>query len=239
MRVLIVDDEAPARRRLARQILEHGAHTIAGEASDGDEALALCATLEPDVLLLDIHMPKLDGLTLVAQHRALPPVVFVTAFDAHAVRAFELHAVDYLLKPVRPERLAEALDRVRLRVAQSDAAPRVLQSLVPTSTRIASASRGVTKLFDGLTVTRFWSSEKYTLFRADGEEQMTEEPLGAIEARLGSHGFLRVHRAELVRLDAVRAIRTEDDGVVLELEDGQRARVSRRSSAAVRAALGL
>lgn len=239
MKLLLVDDEAPARRRIARQIQELGGHTIVGEASDGDEALALCEALEPDALLLDIHMPKLDGLSLVAQNHALPPVVFVTAYDAHAVRAFELHAVDYLLKPVRVDRLAQALDRVRLRAANVDASSRVLQSLAPNSTRIASASRGVTKLFDALAVTRFWSFEKYTLFRADGEEQMTEEALGTIEARLVSHGFLRVHRAELVRLSAVRAIRSEDDGVVLELEDGQRARVSRRLSATVRAALGL
>jgi DNA-binding LytR/AlgR family response regulator len=239
VRLLIVDDEAPARRRLARQIQELGGHTIVGQAADGDEALELCEALEPDALLLDIHMPKLDGLSLVSQYRALPPTVFVTAYDSHAVRAFELHAVDYLLKPVRAERLAEALARAQLRIGSVEAAPRVLQSLAPSSTRIASASRGMTRLFDALTVTRFWSSEKYTLFRADGEEHMTEEALGAIEVRLAPHGFLRVHRAELVRLSAVRAIRSEDDGVVLALEDGQRARVSRRSSVAVRAALGL
>lgn len=239
MRVLVVDDEAPARRRLVRQLAAMPEVTVVGQAADGDEALALVVDTKPELLLLDIHMPRLDGLTLVARHHALPPVIFVTAYEAHAVRAFELHAVDYLLKPVRPERLAQALERALARAAPPPAVQRVLDTLAPTGTRVVSTARGVTRLFDALEVTRFWSSEKYTLFVARNEEHMTEEPLGALEARLAPHGFLRVHRGELVNLSSVRALHSDELGLELELADGQRARVSRRTAPAVRAALGV
>ncbi|MBC7977655.1 MAG: response regulator, partial [Myxococcales bacterium] len=103
MRVLVVDDEAPARRRLIRMIATIPDVTVAGEAGDADAALTQVAALAPDVVLLDIRLPGMDGLALAARYAHLPPIVFVTAYSEFALRAFELDAVDYLVKPVRPE----------------------------------------------------------------------------------------------------------------------------------------
>ena len=141
------------------------------------------------------------------------------------MKAFEVNAVDYLLKPVRTDRLAAALEKV--------------QPLALPGTRVVAAGRGVIRLFEATDLTRLWSSEKYTVFRSDGEEHLTEEPLSALELRLSAYGFLRTHRAELVNLKAVRSLRLTDGLHEVELSDGQRARVSRRSIADVKRALGL
>ena len=119
LRILIVDDEAPARRRLGDLLADCAtqlALEIVGEAANGREALELAQTLQPDVVLLDIRMPEIDGIE-VARHlqklQAAPAIVFTTAYDAYAIKAFEVHAVDYLLKPIRAARLEDALNRAR------------------------------------------------------------------------------------------------------------------------------
>lgn len=244
MRVLVVDDEAPARRRLVRQLEELGGVEIAGEAANGLEALDRIADCRPDAVFLDVRMPELDGLTLASRYSELPPIVFTTAYDEFAVRAFEVNAVDYLLKPVRRERLAAAVGRLRRRAGPptGDVA-RALEAVAPSQPtavpRVVAAHGGVVRLFDARTVTRFWSDAKYTVFRADGAEHLTEEPLGVLEERLSPFGFVRVHRAELVNLAEVRALETVDGAHVLHLSDGQTARVSRRMLAAINAALGV
>jgi len=243
MRVLVVDDEAPARRRLIRMLAALPEITIAGEAGDAEAALAQVAALAPDVVLLDIRLPGMDGLALAARYAHLPPIVFVTAYDEFALRAFELDAVDYLVKPVRPERLAAALVRARRRL-DAGAATEMLARLAapaggPASPRIVVIDRGALRLFDACAISRFWASDRYTLFHAAGEEHLTQEPLGALAARLEPHGFMRVHRGELVNLARVRTVRAGDGHHIAELDDGQEARVSRRVFTAFRAALGV
>jgi DNA-binding LytR/AlgR family response regulator len=248
VRVLIVDDEAPARRRLIRMIGAMEEVTVAGEAGDAETALAQVAALAPDVALLDIRLPGMDGLALAARYAHLPPIVFVTAHDEFALRAFELDAVDYLVKPVRPERLAAALARARRRLdASGDGTTATLArlaasappvELAATSVRIVVIDRGALRLFEAHEVSRFWASDKYTLFVAEGEERLTQEPLAALAERLLPHGFMRVHRGELVNLARVRAVRSEDGHHLAELEDGQVARVGRRVLTALKAALG-
>jgi DNA-binding LytR/AlgR family response regulator len=240
VRVLVVDDEPPARRRMIRMLGAIGEVIVVGEAGDADAALAQVAALAPDLVLLDIRMPGLDGLALAARYAHLPPIVFVTAHDEHAVAAFELDAVDYLVKPVRPERLAAAIERARRRVDARGAAGALarLATASPTSARIVVVDRGALRLFDARDVRRFWASDKYTLFHAGGAEWPTEEPLSALAARLAPHGFMRVHRGELINLARVRAVRAGDGHHVAEFDDGQAARISRRVLAAVKAALG-
>jgi DNA-binding LytR/AlgR family response regulator len=227
-----VDDEAPARSRLVRLLEGVPGTSVVGEASTGREALAAIDTLKPDVVLLDVEMPELDGIRVAAE--VLPPVIFVTAYDRHAVPAFEVDAADFLLKPVRRERLLQALERAARRLPSAPAAGSDLG--VP---RIVAVDRGTTKIFDARRLTRFWSSEKYTLFLADGAECLTVESLSTLESRLAPHGFVRVHRGELVRLSAVRGLRYQDGSVEAELEDGQIARVSRRSVSTLKAELGI
>ncbi|MDI1447437.1 LytTR family DNA-binding domain-containing protein [Polyangium sp. 6x1] len=243
MKILVVDDEEPARRRLIRLLRDIPGTEVVGEAGDGEEALQQIAMRRPELVLLDIRMPGLDGLSLAQRYADLPPLIFVTAYDEHAVQAFEVNAVDYLLKPVRPERLGAAIERARHRLlATQEARARALSTVAHRagpSSRIVTVTRGVIRFFDARDVTRFWSSDKYTVFRADQDEHCTEETLSTLEERLGAHGFLRVHRGELVRVVRVKALRSEDGIHEVELEDGQIARVSRRSLSALKAALGL
>lgn len=240
MRVLVVDDEAPARRRLIRMLAPLAEVTVAGEAGDAEAALAQVAAVAPDVMLLDIRLPGMDGLALAARYAHLPPIVFVTAYDEFALRAFELDAVDYLVKPVRPERLAEALERARRRLDARGAAAALARLAAPAaSPRIVVIDRGALRLFEAHAISRFWASDRYTLFHAAGEERLTQEPLGTLATRLEPHGFMRVHRGELVNLARVRTVRAADGQHIAELDDGQEARVSRRVFTAFRAALGV
>ena len=240
MKVLVVDDEAPARRRLRRMLEDLQGIELVEEAADGQEALAAVDRMKPDLLLLDIQMPGLDGLALAAACANLPPVVFVTAHDEHAVRAFEVNAVDYLLKPVRPERLARALERVRARGATAAESFRAVPHLGNREApRIATHGRATIRLFDASAIDRFWASDKYTVFRCEGEEHLTEEPLSVLAERLAPWGFLRVHRSELIRLAAVRALSSDDGVHEVKLADGQVSRVSRRLIGALRKKLGL
>jgi DNA-binding LytR/AlgR family response regulator len=232
--VLIVDDEAPARRRLARMLSEVPGIVVAGEAFCGASALDAIERLHPDVVLLDIEMPELDGLSLAS--RAVPPVIFVTAHERHAPAAFDVDAIDYLLKPVRRERLIQALDKAARRIG---AGPAQAADEDGGPARIVTFDRGTTRIFDARRLTRFWASDKYTVFLAGGVERLTAETLSTLEKRLAPFGFVRVHRAELIRASAVRSLGTRDGVLLAELEDGQIARVSRRSLAGLKVQLSL
>lgn len=240
MRALVVDDEAPARRRLIRMLLALPDVEIAGQLADGDGLLETVTTRGVDVIFLDIKMPGVDGISLAQGQRDAqagrlgvkwPPIVFVTAHDEYAVRAFEVAAADYLLKPVRPERLAAAVERVR------NSSPTEVPERPACVQRVASAQGSDFALFEPSRITRFRAEQKYTVYQVDGVEHLTEESLSALAQRLAVHGFLRIHRSELVRLDAVKGLHMCDDRHEVELADGQRARVSRRSLAALRRAL--
>jgi DNA-binding LytR/AlgR family response regulator len=242
MRVLVVDDEAPARRRVRRLLQDVAGVEVVGEAEDGHQARELVESLRPDLVLLDIHMPEVDGLTLAAT-TAMPAVVFTTAHAEHAVRAFELAAVDYLLKPIDGVRLREAVERARARQALPDwpalrdVVARALGRTEPA--RLAARQGNTVHLFDIATITRLHATDKYVLLHHEGHEFVLDESLAELEARLGPHGFLRVHRSELVRVAAIRMLHLEPDGAWVELTDRQRAPVSRRSLASLRQRLGL
>jgi DNA-binding LytR/AlgR family response regulator len=241
VRVLVVDDEPLARRRLARMLAKLPEAELAGEAADGIEALEWIERDRPDVVLLDIRMPGLDGLSLAASRADLPPIIFTTAHDEHAVQAFEVSAVDYLLKPVKLERLRAALAKARVAPRTDVAGLReVLERIVPPEAApIAARAGGTVRLFDPRAITRFRAEDKYVVFRQDGHDYLLDESLAALEKRLASLGFVRVHRGELVNLRHVRALHGRDDDARVELSDGQRAAVSRRFAAELRRRLGI
>lgn len=236
MRVLVVDDEAPARRRLVRMLGRLGGVEVVGEAADGEEALAMVRAHAPQLLLLDIEMPEMDGLEL-AEEPGLPPIVFTTAHAEHALRAFEVAAIDYLLKPISRERLAEAIERARARVS---APPAEAPAAAPTDTpRITARSGGTVHVVDATEITRLYAEDKVTVCVHEGRELLLDESLSALEQRLAAHGFFRTHRAELVNLAAVRALHTEDGSTRVELRDGSEAAVGRRMVAALKRRLGI
>ena len=255
LHVLIVDDEPLARMRL-RSLLqeavagEGGQAPAAVEAGDADQALALVRAQRFDALLLDIRMPGRDGLRLAAALRRLPEppaVVFVTAHAEHALRAFELDAVDYLTKPVRRERLEEALRRVRERrgTAARSALPPAPGGAAARPPLVVTARGRVLRLpLSELVYLK--AGQKYVTVRTAGEAYLIDESLVDLEPRLGP-GFIRIHRNAIVARDSIRALALRDSLDEEAPGEGWAVRVaptdewlavSRRQVAAVRQALG-
>jgi DNA-binding LytR/AlgR family response regulator len=247
VKVLVVDDEPLARRRLIRMLGRIADVEVVGEAGDVPAALDRIRAERRDLVLLDVEMPGRSGLELARSvEKDLPAIVFTTAYKEYALDAFEVSAVDYLVKPITSDRLAAALEKVRKRTVPADAAR--LASLLERLDRRAAAAMparlharfgGTTRLVDASEVTRICASAKYALFQHEGREFVLDESLSTLEARLRDAGFLRVHRADLVNLSRVRALHTEDGATTVELSDGQRAPVSRRMLTTLKQRLGI
>ena len=212
MRVVIADDERLARERLRALLAEAGGVEVVAEAADGDAALHACAEHHPDLVLLDISMPGIDGLE-AARHLAAfeprPAVVFCTAFDAHALSAFDAQAIDYLVKPVRAERLAAALARVRTfsagRAQQGDAAPGHKR------THLCARLRGSLRLVPIDDVRYLQAEEKYVVVHHARGEDLIEESLKSLEAEFADR-FVRIHRNCLVARSEIVELRRAPDG---------------------------
>jgi len=204
MRVLVVDDEAPARARLRQILTEMPEVEVVGEAANGHDALTVVAEQAPDTVLLDIRMPGMDGLE-TARHLAAaeggPAVIFTTAYGEHALAAFEAQAVDYLLKPVRRERLAQALTRAARLTPERAAA------LEPgrQRTHLSYHRHGRIELVPVAEVCFFRAEQKYVVARHAGGEALLEEPLKALEDEFGDR-FVRIHRNALVARDRLAAL---------------------------------
>jgi two-component system response regulator AlgR len=213
MKILIVDDEPLARSRLRAQVAELAAGEVVGEAVDGADALMKIAALAPDVLLLDIRMPGMDGLELVRHLSALPSkpaVIFTTAHEEHALAAFEASAIDYLLKPVRASRLHEALQRAALFNA---ARWQALAAAGETAARthLSALSKGALRLVPVREVRYFQADQGYVTVRYPEGELLTEDSLRALEQEFGAL-FLRIHRNTLVALAWVTALERDARG---------------------------
>jgi len=211
MRILVVDDEARARERLRRLIEELGEHEVVAEASDGAAAIRAGYAHKPDVALLDVRMPGMDGLE-AAHHLAAmdppPAIIFTTAFDDHALDAFEAHAVDYLVKPLRRERLAQALaaarrtTRAQLAAVDGGEAPRA---------QLCAQLGGEMQLVGVADVLYFLAEHKYITVRHREGEVLIEESLKALEREFGDR-FLRIHRSALVAEAWVGGLRRDTHG---------------------------
>ena len=246
VRALIADDEPRARQFLEKLLGEQADLEVVGAARGGVEALSLCHKLKPDVAFLDIHMPDLSGLEVARQLvRAGPPVVvFVTAYDKYAVEAFEVAALDYVLKPIRRERLTETVRRVVAEVrggrgAAAEALEEALDSpeLVKRAAilkRLPVRYRREIKLLDLEQVPLIFSRDRLVLARSEGHEYLVDYTLQDLEARLPEGQFVRAHRAALVNLDAIESYGGEDGVLVLRLKDGTRVEASERRAAEVR-----
>ena len=241
LRVLIVDDEAPARRKLARLLAGMPDVALAGEAETGAEAVERIAALAPDLVLLDVQMPVLDGFGVVAAVGvgAMPAVVFVTAHDEHALRAFEVRALDYLLKPVTADRLREAIDRVRSRprtpAAEAERAARLqrLQALdappAPALRHLLVQDAQGARLLSVDDVELARAERNYVALRTATGTFRVRGTIGELAARLDPARFLRVNRSDVVRLDAIRALQPWSHGDYrIVLRDGTALLWSRR-----------
>jgi len=261
IRALIVDDEAIARRRLRRLCGREGDVEVIGECAAGREAVTAVAEHAPDVLFLDVQMPELDGFGVLAALREVttpertPAVVFVTAYDEHAVRAFDVHAADYLLKPVEPERFRVAVARVRERLGEADAARRHAQLVAilgagaggsraapppaPVGVPVASGApryreRLLAKVDGRMYFVRAadidWveADGNYVRLHVGREAHLIRETMADLERDLDPVTFARIHRSTIVNLDRVREMQPWFSGeYVVILHDGTRLKLSR------------
>ena len=214
MKVLIVDDEAPARERLKRLLDDIDRVEIVGEAPDGARALELAQCALPDVVLLDIRMPAMDGIEVARHLSALetpPAVIFVTAFDQYALDAFDAQAVAYLLKPIRREKLVAALQSVHRLTRPQLGALSVRTQLAGRRKQIAARVRDRLKLIPVEDVLFFLADQKYVTVKHTQGEDLIEEALKSLEDEF-TPDFVRVHRNALVAVKAIDSLHRTDDG---------------------------
>lgn len=250
LRVLIVDDEPLARARARRLLDEVGGVTVVGEAGSAPEARERVAATRPDLLLLDIQMPGEDGFALLESLEQPPAVVFVTAFDHYAVRAFEANAADYLLKPFRRERLAESLERVRRELAQPEALSLRLAELLasvrpgggPDVLERLTVRLGTRQLILKTDEVLWFGAEDKLVFAATASARhYVNFTLDQLERRLDPRRFARVHRGAIANLDHAAALRPAFAGTWrLQLDDPARTEipVSRKRARPLRERLG-
>jgi two-component system LytT family response regulator len=228
MRALIVDDERIARQELRRLLAAHPEIEIAAEAHNGDQALELIPKLAPDVVFLDIQMPEMTGFELLTRLDDVPQIIFTTAYDQYAIRAFEVSALDYLLKPIVPSRLAAAVAKLRPRKLP----PRLEQVFVRDGERCWLVRVADIYLLE--------SEGNYTRVCFKTERPLIARSLAALEARLDPSIFFRTSRAQVVNLKWVEKVETGPAGnLEITLRSGQTIAASRRQSAALKEALSL
>ena len=236
----LVDDEPVARSGLRAMLASHDWIEVVGEAADGESAVTGIDALRPELVFLDVQMPELPGTEVLRRLKRQPLVIFTTAFSEHAVTAFELGAVDYLVKPFGPSRLAGALERIRSALREPPAAD--------VSERLSGAlaegpiSRLFVKVGGALIplaverVSRFEADGDYLIAHVEGARHLLHLSLTGLATRLDPRRFARVHRAHIVNLDHVRAFRPDDRGnLAAEMRDGTRVPVSRARAQEIRA----
>lgn len=251
LKALVVDDEAPARIELAYLLREIPDVEVVAQAGSGPEACKLLLVLEPQVVFLDVQMPKMDGFAVARRILQLPeprpPVVFVTAYDQYAIQAFEVNALDYLLKPISPARLQEAVGRVRARLAVGGEVTRQLQALqthlqkLPRVQKVPVEKGGRIMLLDPAEIAYAYCQGKKVLVRTAAGEFLTRLTLQELEDRLG-HPFWRVHKGYVVNLERVKEIIPWFQGnYFLVLRDGKDSQVpvGRQKIKEVKELLGL
>lgn len=251
LRVFLVDDEPLARARARRVLGELGGVEVVGEAGSVDEALPAVRALRPDVVLLDVQMPGADGFELLRRLDERPAVIFVTAFDHYAVRAFEENAVDYLLKPFRRERLATALERARAERARPDELSRRLHDLLaslprggqdpPTLERFTVRIGQRQRIVRSADVLWFTAEEKLVAAVTSDGRHYVNFTLDELERRLDGRRFVRVHRSAIANLDHAVALRPGFAGTWrLQMDDPERSEVpvARARARALRERLG-
>lgn len=251
LRVLIVDDEPVARRGILRLLQQEPDIEIVAECGDGAAAVSAITTLSPDLVFLDVQMPELDGFGVIEAigGKRMPAVVFVTAFDQHAVRAFDAQALDYVLKPIDPERFRRALQRARTNLTQpdDDFVRRVSEALKSIDrgdlkrypTRLAIRSDGRVRLLDIDEVDRIVAAGNYVEVHAGTKPHRLRETMASLESRLDPQRFVRVSRAAFVSIAQIREVQPLFNGdFVVLLKNGAQVNGSRRYRAALDVLLG-
>lgn len=242
IRVLIVDDEPVARRGLRNQLRKAGDVQVIGEAGNGRDAVETIIQTQPDLVFLDVQMPLLDGFRVVetlAEGNLPPAIVFVTAFDEHAIRAFEINALDYLLKPVDPKRLQKTLQRAREQIRNTRNGDRdeklfaLLRDLQSRKTeylqRFVVKKAGRIIFLDAGEIEWLSSDGNYVQLHSKGKAHLLRETMDGLECKLDPHEFIRIRRSTIVRTETVKELQPLFNGeYALILKDGTQLQSSRR-----------
>jgi two-component system LytT family response regulator len=239
MRTIIADDESPARQKLRIMLGSEPGVQLLAECQDGGETIRALAEFKPDLLMLDIQMPDLDGFEILSRISpdAMPIIIFTTAYDRHAVRAFEAHALDYLLKPFDQERLHQAVNRARselLRAKDRDATHRILDYLSESAERPRSDRRLVVKAGGRIVFLSFdeidWveAAANYVKINVGKQSYLLRKGIGEIEERLGPTQFVRIHRSIIVNIKRIKELQPVNSGeYIVVLKDGKEVSCSR------------
>jgi two-component system LytT family response regulator len=243
LRVAIVDDEDLARTVVREYLAGIADVEIVAECANGFEAVKAVSELQPDLLILDVQMPKLNGFEVLELVGRDVAVVFVTAYDQYAIRAFEVHAVDYLLKPFGADRLSAAIDRVRERLGRGEALPvRQLaadgQPAQDHARRILVRDGPRVHVLPVEKIDYIQAQDDYVCFRCEGKEYLKEQTLGELERLLDGARFVRIHRSFILNLDRLARVETgERENRIAILTDGRRLPISRTGHARLSALL--
>jgi two-component system, LytTR family, response regulator len=237
LRALIVDDEALARQRIRQLMTDEAGFEVIGEAGNGMEAVTLIESLRPDLVFLDIQMPLLDGFGVIEAIGVenMPATLFVTAYDAHAMKAFEVHAIDYLLKPFDRDRFKRAISWVRERTIKPDPAPDGFKALLseledgqakPNRFLVKTGERWI--MIKCADIQWIDAEGNYVRLHVDGASHMLRHTMAEVLTRLDAAQFKRIHRSAIVNLDFVRELRPWTGGdMTVFLLDGTRLTLSR------------
>ncbi|KRT17021.1 hypothetical protein ASU31_04920 [Pedobacter ginsenosidimutans] len=222
IRTLIIDDERGARQELARMLKSYPQVTILGEAANADEAEQLIGLLKPDLIFLDIQMPGRSGFDLLENLVHVPQVIFVTAFDSYAVQAFEVSAMDYLMKPVREERFKNAMDKAIEKIGTNDGAA------------VFVKDRSKHHLIKWKDVHLIESVENYARLFFGQEQVLLKTSLNKLEENPDCERFFRASRSILFNLDYISSVKKDDEGMFVELKTGNLIRISERQAVKLR-----
>jgi two-component system LytT family response regulator len=240
MKAVIVDDERLARAELRRLLVSHPDVVIVGEAANVDEAEAQLASLDVDVLFLDITMPGASGFDLLERLEAVPRLIFTTAYDEFALKAFEVNALDYLLKPIRPDRLSAALEKVRVAGPETPAAASPAKPYRAATERVFLRDGDRCWIVAIGEIAFFEAEGNYARVHVGANRPLIRTSLNALEARLDPAVFFRASRQHLINLRFVEAIESDvDDSYLARLRGGHAVRLSRRQSRKLQDSLGL
>jgi two-component system LytT family response regulator len=232
IQVVLADDEILARQRLRLLLREQADCEVVGECATAAETIELVRTAHPDLVFLDVRMPDMDGFDVVDALSAekgftMPCIVFTTAYDQYAVRAFEVHAVDYLLKPFAPERLWRTLQRIRER-GGAETGEAEERGGIRYASRIVFKSKGRIVFLPVPEIRWIGAEENYVRISTADETHLLRETMAHLEKRLDPHFFLRVHRSSIVNLQHVKEVRMESDGdTAVILLNGEKVPMSR------------
>ncbi|MGZ3773320.1 MAG: LytR/AlgR family response regulator transcription factor [Pseudobdellovibrionaceae bacterium] len=217
MKILLVDDENPARERLKRLILKNSSFSIAGESSNGIQALELVESLKPDAVFLDIEMPELGGIEVASAIGGLsfaqPHIVFVTAFSEFAVKAFDLNALDYIVKPINESRLVATLEKLKKQNKSVEKQTHGINQLAAEDTDKKFALKAGAKFVvcDPKKIVAILAKDHYSALIIEGKELLSEESLDSLGQRLNRKMFLRVHRSGIINLTYLKELEREGD----------------------------